>query len=147
MIIACDIGGVVRDIATGQPIEGAVEGLADLSRSHQVMFISKCGQSFEEVTVAWLAEQGLSEVPLHFCRSNDDKVAIAKQHGVAVMIDDRIQVLRTFPDSVTKIWLCMEEKKIAGTKQHQPDIFATLQLARSWHQVLDAVEEASEGHA
>lgn len=138
--VACDIGGVVRDLATGEPVLGALEGLAQLASGHRLIFISKCGQSYKERSLAWLAERGLSGIPIYFCEEDEDKVKIARDQGVAVMVDDRIQVLRTFPHSVTKIWLCSDEKKIAGTIKHQRELFQSLELARTWPHVMDIVQ-------
>ena len=143
MIVACDIGGVVRNIATGDPVVGALEGLAELSTSCSVIFISKCGQSFQQTSAIWLAENGLGSTPTHFYEKNEDKIKIAKDLGVNVMIDDRIQVLRTFPEAITKIWYCEEEKKIAGTRKHQPELFESLQLARTWEEVVEIVRASA----
>jgi len=144
MTVACDIGGVVRDLATGEPVAGALEGLAQLASSYRLIFISKCGQSYKDRSLAWLAERGLSSIPIYFCEEDEDKVKIARDQGVAVMVDDRIQVLRTFPESMTKIWLCSDEKKIAGTIKHQRELFQTFDLARTWPEVMDIVQ-AREG--
>jgi hypothetical protein len=57
MLVACDIGGVVRNIATGEPVIGALEGLAELSTFCSVVFISKCGKSFQESSAIWLGEK------------------------------------------------------------------------------------------
>jgi hypothetical protein len=144
MIIACDIGGVVTNMATDEPVDGAIAGLAQLSTLHDVIFISKCGDSFKAKSTAWLAAHELGSVPTYYCEEHGDKAAIAAHHAVNVMIDDRIKVLRTFPDEVVKIWFCDEPKKVAGTRKHQPEIFATLRLATTWSQVLDIVNAASD---
>jgi hypothetical protein len=144
MTVACDIGGVVRDLATGAAVDGALEGLAQLASSHRLVFISKCGPGYKELILSWLAARDLSVIPIFFCEEDEQKVNIAREQGVAVMVDDRIQVLRTFPQSVTKIWLCSDEKKIAGTIKHQRELFDTFQHARTWPEVMDFVQAREE---
>jgi len=143
--IGCDIGGVVRDLATGEPVAGALDGLAQLRSVHHVCFISKCGQNFKELSLSWLADRGLAGVPIHFCEADEGKAAIAQEQGIDIMIDDRIQVLRCYPDSITKIWLCNEDKKIAGTRKHQPELFQALQLARTWQDIISVVQDRASG--
>lgn len=142
--VACDIGGVVRDLATGEAVAGALDGLAELASSHRLIFISKCGPGFKELILSWLAARDFSAIPIFFCEEDEQKVNIARDQGVAVMVDDRIQVLRTFPESVTKVWLCSDEKKIAGTIKHQRELFETFQHARTWPDVMHFVQARAE---
>ncbi|KAK9830028.1 hypothetical protein WJX72_009292 [[Myrmecia] bisecta] len=145
MIVACDIGGVVTNLATHQPVDGALAGIAELSRSHCVIFVSKCGGLYKAESTAWLAKHGLDAVPTYFCDSNGDKARIASEHGVGVMIDDHIQVLKAFPEEITKVWFCNEPQKVAGTQKYQPELFATLRLATKWSHILDIVQDLHTG--
>ena len=53
--------------------------------------------------------------------SYEDKLAIAVSHHCTAMVDDKIAVLQSFPDSITKIWFVppSEEQKLKGTAKHQ----------------------------
>ena len=51
----------------------------------------------------------------YFSELYSEKVEIAAKNNVAIMIDDKIQVLSKFSDETLKIWLCDDEKKISGT--------------------------------
>jgi hypothetical protein len=57
------------------------------------------------------------------------------------MIDDRMQVLSTFPSSIIKIWFCLDPKKIEGAKKYQPDFINSVRIARSWKEIVELVEE------
>ncbi|CAF4398097.1 unnamed protein product, partial [Adineta steineri] len=70
-----------------------------------------------------------------------EKVQIAHDHHVNVMIDDRMNVLSTFPSSIIKIWFCSDMKKIEGAKKFQPDFVDSVRLARNWHEVIELVEQ------
>ncbi len=74
MKIGCDIGGVVKSLATDHPLEGAIDGLHQLlSSGHEIVFISKCGPSYIPPTKAWLQSQALEHIPLFFCDSYQGK--------------------------------------------------------------------------
>jgi len=46
--IGFDLGGVVRDLQSGDPIEGAIETINEIIDSgHKVYFISKCKPTME----------------------------------------------------------------------------------------------------
>jgi len=77
----------------------------------------------------WLKKYKLDNIPVIFCESYDDKLRIATENKVDVMIDDKIQVLHSFPPSIKKIWFCSDSKKINGTKKFQPEIYRQLVIA------------------
>ena len=138
-VIACDIGGVVKNQLNDEPFENAIESVIQLSEdtSNEFIFISKCKDSYKEKTNIWLKKYNLSHVKTYYCLEYNDKVKIANDNRVNVMIDDRMQVLRNFPSSIIKIWLCSDPKKIEGAQQFQPDFIDSVRIARSWQEVID----------
>lgn len=138
-VIGCDIGGVVRNYQNSSPINKSVEILTELSKNYEINFISKCKDSYKESSEKWLKENGLDKFKRHYCLEYADKVQIAAQNNVSIMIDDKIQVLSKFNNNVLKIWFCDDLKKISGTKKHQPELFETLKLATSWDEVLEII--------
>ena len=91
--IGCDIGGVIKNQQTDDPIEDAVESLIKLSdtASNTVVFISKCKDSYKEKSNLWLREHNLSHIRTYYCVEYGDKVQIALDNKVNIMIDDRMQ--------------------------------------------------------
>ena len=142
-VIACDIGGVVKNHLTDEPIEGAVESLIKLSEnpSNVVIFISKCKDSYKPKTTMWLEKHNLSHIKLFYCLEYGEKVPIAKDNSVDVMIDDRMQVLQCFPSSIIKIWFCSDPKKIEGARKFQPDFINSVRIAGNWTEVIQLLEE------
>jgi hypothetical protein len=136
MIYGIDVGGVVKNQVTGLPIDGAIETLLRLiAEGHKVIFISKCRENFMKTTIEWLEMYDLSHIPIYFCETYPEKLLLAQQHGVQVMIDDKVTVLRHFSPEVFKlVWFCSEEKNIAGLRKHDPTMFHSFQLIRSWHE-------------
>ena len=145
-VIACDIGGVIKDQVTDTPIENAVEGLIQLSKdpTNTVIFISKCKESYQRKSSLWLEEHHLSHLRAYYCLEYDEKVKIAHDNGVHVMIDDRMQVLSTFPSSMIKIWFCSDPKKLQGARRFQPDFVNAVRIARTWTEVLQLLAEIKD---
>ncbi|CAF2144951.1 unnamed protein product, partial [Rotaria magnacalcarata] len=141
-VIACDIGGVIKNQVNDEPIEGAIKSVIQLSEntSNIVIFISKCKDSYKQKSNAWLATYNLSHIRTHYCLEYDDKVKIANDNKVNIMIDDKMQVLRTFPSSIIKIWFCSDPKKIEGARKFQSDFINTVRIAQSWEEVLELIE-------
>ena len=142
-VIGCDIGGVIRNLVDFSPIKEAIETILELSKEYEIIFISKCKDSYKANSKTWMKENGLGEFKLIFCLEYSEKVEIAAKNNVAIMIDDKIQVLSKFSDETLKIWLCDDEKKISGTKTHQPDLFKTLKLVRYWDEISEIIKENS----
>ena len=142
-VIACDIGGVIKNHLTDEPIEDAVESLIKLSEnpSNVVIFISKCRDSYEQKTTMWLKKHNLSHIKAFYCLDYEEKVPIANDNNVNVMIDDRMQVLRNFPSSIIKIWFCSDPKKIEGAKKFQPDFVNSVRIAGNWTEVIQLLDE------
>lgn len=142
-VIACDIGGVIRNNVDDEPIENAVESVIKLAEnpSNRVIIISKCKDSYKQGSIEWLEKHNLSHIPTYYCLEYGEKVKIANDNNVNIMIDDRMQILSTFPSSIIKIWFCSDTKKIEGAKKFQPDYFHSVRIAGSWIDVLEIIEE------
>ena len=134
--IGCDIGGVVKEMNSNQPLPGALPALAHLQLHCDVVFVSKCSETYSRITREWLSENSLEHVPIFFCEDYEGKLPICAANRISIMIDDKIKVLKFFPATFTKIWLCDDDQKIMGLQQHDPMVFQSVQLARSWSDVL-----------
>jgi hypothetical protein len=130
--------GVLRNQATGLAIDGSLDALQRIiDAGHTVHLISKCGPSFMGATLVWLSGQGLSHIPVEFCETYPEKVQIAERLGLDAMIDDKVTVLKHFPSSRYRLfWFCNEKKNIDGLQKHDPTLFASLVLIRSWDEFL-----------
>jgi hypothetical protein len=134
-VIGCDIGNVIRNNIDSLPIVKSIEIINELSVDYEIIFISKCKPNYQLKCTEWLKENGLDKFKVYFCLEFYEKVNIATQNNVSIMIDDKIQVLSKFNNLTTKIWFCNDEKKINGTKKYQPDLFNTLKLANDWDEI------------
>ena len=94
--IGCDIGGVIRDLVSENPITDSIKSINKLLVTHKVVFISKCKEKYKDKSFKWLKENNLSSIPVYFCLEYADKVNIASDEKINVMIDDRLQVLKNF---------------------------------------------------
>ncbi|CAF0952604.1 unnamed protein product [Didymodactylos carnosus] len=142
-VIACDIGGVLRNQQNDEPIENALDSIRKLSenKSIRIILISKCKERYAEKSNTWLKTNNLSHIETYFCLEYEEKVKIATDNKVNVMIDDRMQVLRNFPSSIIKIWFCSDRTKIDGAKRFQPDFVDSVRIAQNWEQIVQIVEE------
>ncbi|UJR18530.1 hypothetical protein I4U23_005436 [Adineta vaga] len=142
-VIACDIGGVIKNNVNDEPIEDSVESIIKLSEnpSNRIIFISKCNDKYKQKSIMWLEKYNLSHIQKYDCLEYDEKITIANDNKVNIMIDDRIQVLRTFPSSIIKIWFCSDSKKIEGARKFQPDFLDSVRLARNWKEAVELIEE------
>lgn len=139
-VIGVDVGGVIRHQVHGDPIDGAIECLKELREiGHQVVIISKAKSEWIIKNNAFLDEMDLPEsrYPRYFCAEYADKVEIAKRIHCDVMIDDKMAVLKVFPDSIRKIWFCTEQKNLDGAKVYQPDFVQSVDVAMNWSSIAD----------
>lgn len=139
IIIASDIGGVIKDLTSENFIENSIESLTELSNSFNIIFISKCKESYQLKLKQWLLENNLNHFKCKFCLDYKDKNQIAINENVSIMIDDKIQVLSKMNDNIIKIWFCDDNKRINGAKKFQPEIFNIIHLARNWNDVLNLI--------
>ena len=141
IIIGCDIGGVIRNQIDNTPIEDSIDTLKELSETSKIIFISKCKEAYLTSSQEWLKSNGLDSFQTFYCPDYKDKIAIASRENVSIMIDDKIQVLKTFNDDIFKIWFCNDSKRILGLKKYQPDIFESINLATNWKEVACLLKE------
>jgi len=135
-VIGCDIGGVIRNVLENTPIPGAIEAIRRIAEIHQIMFISKCKEHFKERSNDFLKKNNLDNFPVCYCDEYDGKISIAIKYNVSVMIDDKMQVLTTFPENIIKIWICDDENKIEGAKKYQPEYLKQVVHAKNWDDIL-----------
>lgn len=137
MIIGCDIGGVVKQMTTDEPVDASIDTIRRLEENgHQVIFISKCGVNYRKTICDWLEKHGLKN-KIYFCDEYSEKCAICVKLKVDYMIDDKLQVFREIPNSINKVWFCDDYKKISGAKKYQPDEVSTVTICSGWDEIFD----------
>ena len=141
--IGCDIGNVLRDNTTGESIDGSVESIRTLSSEYNVVLISKCKNSYKQKSLDWLESNELMYLEKHFVLNDSDKANV--DVDISYMIDDKIKVLLTFPDSVKKIWFCNDWKKINGARKYNPEWFDEVTLCHTWDDIVDTIHDDSQG--
>ncbi|MBT8492227.1 MAG: hypothetical protein KJO07_04135 [Deltaproteobacteria bacterium] len=100
---------------------GALDCIAKLVERYggRVSVVSKCGESVENKTRAWLgrndvyAATGLAKEQVHFCRKRHEKAPICRRLGITHFIDDRVDVLSHMVGIVPNLYLFGEQR--AGT--------------------------------
>ena len=101
----------------------------------RLVLIGKCNAHWAAKSGAWLASHSeLSGLPVSQCVRLALVRRQARPHHCTAGIDDKIAVLQSFPDSITRIWFVppSEEQKLRGTAKHQPELLNSLRVARSW---------------
>lgn len=143
MLIASDIGGVIRDLATGARIRGSVKALRHFQQvlGHEIVLLSKCKPTYIALIQSWLIEQSLQDIPVHYCRTYEEKLLLGANLGVDCIIDDKVQVLQHFPSYVLKIWYCAEERRIQGLQAHDEKLFGSLHVCRIWADVVKVITD------
>lgn len=141
MIIGCDIGGVVKEMISDDPIYGAIETIKNLEKNgHEVIFISKCKKNFQQILSAWLKNNNLPN-KVYFCEEYSEKCAICINLKVNYMIDDKLQVFKEIPESINKIWLCNDYNKINGAKKYQPDEVNKVNICNNWTEISNLISD------
>lgn len=139
-VIGIDIGGVYRDLQTGLIMDNAFEIINEIiNLGHKVYFISKCKPQMEININEWLKSVCLEHIPIFFCREYTEKLEIGNKLKIDMMIDDKMQVLSLFPDTVKKIWYCTDHAKIEGTRKYQPEFLSSVSLVQSWYEIKDII--------
>lgn len=95
------IGGSDADAMRAPAVAGAFDALARLCRlfDGRVWLVSKCGDRVQERTRKWLDRHrffqttGIPYGQLRFCKSRKDKAPICVELGIALFVDDRLDVL------------------------------------------------------
>ncbi len=122
------------------PSEHALECITDLVDvfAGEVWIVSKCGQSVQNKTKAWLkhwdfyAATGLVKTNLRFCLERRQKAGICKQLRITHFIDDRLDVLQPMKGVVDNLYLFGEQTcEIPVWADHVPN----------WKCALEAIKE------
>lgn len=95
------LGSRLEQAVLTPPAPGALAGVADLvaRTGGNAWLVSKCGPGVQAKTRAWLdhhrfwAVTGMNPKHLRFCLKRPDKAVHARELGLTVMIDDRVDVL------------------------------------------------------
>lgn len=131
------LGSRLEDALHTPPARGAFDAIAALTdRFDQVHLVSKCGDSVQRKTLAWLDHQRFYErtgVPpnrVHFCRKRPDKAPIARRLGLTHFVDDRADVLGPMRGIVPQLFLFGEQKRLPP-RWTRP--------VADWNEVLDRV--------
>lgn len=141
MLVACDIGGVVKQMTTENSIDNAIESIKFIEKNgHKVVFVSKCKKQYQILLKQWLIDNDLGTNEVFFCEEYSEKNAICKKLKVEIMIDDKLQVFRDMPDSILKIWFCSDSKKINGAKLYQSDEYVKVSTCPSWEEIVVALQ-------
>ncbi len=139
MIIGCDIGGVVKEMTSDNPIINSIETIKKLEdQGHQIIFISKCKDNFRIVLSQWLKSNNLNN-QVFFCNEYSEKCAICIRLKVGYMIDDKLQVFKEIPESIKKIWLISDEKKISGAYKFQPNEVSKVSICGDWDEIFQII--------
>lgn len=113
------LGTTLQQAVLTPPAPGAIQTITALvGRLDHVCLISKCGESVERKSRAWLqhhrfyARTGVRPEDVHFCRKRPDKAPIAARIGLDAFIDDRVDVLRPMRGIVAGLYLFGEQSRV-----------------------------------
>lgn len=102
-VLGLEIGDVIRDNATGQLMDGAVDAVSQLVAflgPNRVFLISKARLLMQEKSRAFLVrynlfqDTGLHEVNLLYCLERADKAPLCQWLGITHFVDDHVDVLK-----------------------------------------------------
>ena len=121
------------------PISNSIESIRQLEeQGHQIIFISKCGETFQKTILNWLENYHLGN-KIYFCNEYSEKCALCIRLQVNFMIDDKLQVFREIPNTIKKIWLCSDNKKILGAKKYQSDEVSNVIICSDWNAIYNII--------
>ena len=110
------LGSRLEDALHTPPAEGAFEAIAMLVPCfEQVWLVSKCGESVQRKSVAWLEHHrfwertGIPDGSVRFCRKRPDKAIHARELSLTHFVDDRTDVLRHLRGLVPHLFLFGEQ--------------------------------------
>jgi hypothetical protein len=124
------LGNTFKKAMETPPSAHAFECIAELVEisSGEAWIVSKCGQSVQNKTKAWLkhwdffAATGFKKDNLRFCLKRHEKAVICKQLGITDFIDDRLDVLEPMSGVVENLYLFGEQIcEIPDWVEHVPD--------------------------
>jgi hypothetical protein len=111
------LGNTFKKAMETPPSANAFECIADLVEvfSAEAWIVSKCGQSVQNKTKAWLKHwdfytaTGFKKGNLRFCLERHKKSSICKQLRITHFIDDRLDVLQPMRGIVDNLYLFGEQ--------------------------------------
>lgn len=135
MIIGCDIGGVVKEMTSELPILNSIESIKKLEeKGHQLIFISKCKENYQKNILVWLNTHKLYN-KIYFCNEYSEKRALCIKFKVQFMIDDKLPVFREIPNTIKKIWFCVDNNKMIGAKKYQSNEVSNVVICSDWNEI------------
>lgn len=147
-IIASDIGGVIKNMTSDDLIYNSIESLKLLlsDSNNSIIFISKCKSSFQQKIIYWMQENIyniIGKTNTFFCENYDEKYQLFIKMKANVMIDDKLQVFKSFPDDpkILKIWFTSDYQKINGAIKYQPEEVNKVIICNSWNDIVDKIIE------
>lgn len=107
------LGSSLEEAVESPPAAGAFTVIPHLVThfERRVWIISKCGESTQRKTLAWLEHHdfydrtGLPRDHVRCCRHRADKAAHCRELGITHMIDDRLDVLQFLRGLVPQLYL------------------------------------------
>jgi hypothetical protein len=133
------LGSTFKKAMETPPSANAFECIADLVDlfSGDAWIVSKCGQSVQNKTKAWLkhwdfySSTGFEKGHLRFCRERHEKAGICEQLQITHFIDDRLDVLEPMRGSVKNRYLFGEQTcEIPDWVVHVPDWRSAITLIK-----------------
>jgi hypothetical protein len=124
------LGNTFEKAMETPPSAHAFECIAELVAmfSGDAWIVSKCGQSVQNKTKAWLKHwnfytvTGFEKGNLRFCLKRHEKAVICRQLRITHFIDDRLDVLEPMRGIVENLYLFGEQAcEIPGWVEHVPD--------------------------
>jgi hypothetical protein len=141
-VIGIDFGGVLsvhdggssEHTNTSINMEGATEGIRELSKTHQLNIVSFCGKIRAAVTKESLGNSGLGElfVGQYYVKNKNFKLNICNYLGCHFIIDDTIEILDHIKESNKEIVTIWFEGSELGSDHV---------VAKDWQEVLSIIEK------
>jgi hypothetical protein len=108
-------------------IDGAFEAIQSLAEEFDVWLLSKCGQTVQDKSLAWLLHHdfykttGVNPEQVIFCRQRNQKAGIAKNLGFRAFIDDRNDIIDSMEGIVDQpiLFTSWEEVKVRPAESFQ----------------------------
>ena len=109
MIIGCDIGGVVKEMISDDPIYGAIESIKNLEiNGHEVIFISKCKKNFQYTHRIWHIVSIIvakRRVHVGYIARKVGQICFPKRHRICIIFPQHRYVI-----GITNAFMCKQHK-------------------------------------
>jgi hypothetical protein len=126
-------------------VEGAISAiqkLAEVYAPQNIYLVSKCGETTEKRSLAWLeaqgfyAQTGLDAENVKFCRERPQKRLICEEYEIKTFIDDRFTVLQHL-DNLQKLFLFNPiETELAKYQKSFLPLKKHISLVETWQEIL-----------